>query len=137
VHTPHPEQYLALRKYGRAFEQVAGMGWMGDFYGSDGSTWQNLPGLVISSNWLPTLGVLPILGRNFVDEEETAGRDIVVILSYGCWRTRFHADRRVIGRQIYVNRREVLAPLVLETYTQAGNLRSGSAKCNRRQSPTI
>jgi predicted permease len=147
VHTPHPAQYLAIQKYGRSFEQVAGLGWVDDFYGSDQSALQNLPGLVVTASWLPTLGVQPFLGRNFLEDEQMSGRDAVVILSYGCWRNRFHADPGVIGSQITVNRRsvtivgvvpqslgpyytdaEMFSPLVLENYVQSGNVRAGAVR---------
>ena len=148
THTPLPGQYLALRNYSQAFEQVAGSGWVDNFYGSDESGWQNLMGLLVSSNWLPTLGVQPLLGRNFRDDEQVAGQDSVVILSFSCWRTRFHGDPAIVGKQIVLNRRpvtivgvmpqslaayneniEVYAPLVLESYANNGTLRvAGTAR---------
>ena len=146
LHTPLPNQYSALQKYSQSFERIAGVGWIDNFYGGDESSWQNLPGLLVSSNWLPTLGIQPLLGRNFRDEEQTAGRDAVVILSYSCWRTRFHGDRDIIGQQIVLNRRpatvvgilpqslaayteevEILAPLVMESYVNNGKLRVAGA----------
>jgi len=146
-HTPLPGEYLALRKDSQSFDQIAGNGWADLFYGDDDSTWQNLPALLITQNWLPTLGIQPILGRNFLDEEQTAGRDAVVILSYRCWRTRFHGDPSMIGKQIQLNRRnvsvvgvlpqslepyypyvEIFAPLVLSNYAREGKLRAGTAR---------
>src|SRR5580692_1698375 len=113
LHTPSPTEYLALRKDSVAFEQVAGIGWSDFFYSGDNSDSQNLLGLLASPNWLVTLGVQPLLGRNFFDEEQVAGRDTVVILSYGCWRTRFHGDPRMVGKQIVLNRRAVTVVGVL------------------------
>src|SRR5262249_32679568 len=69
THTPTPEEYLALRKDTTAFDQVAASGFDNFFYGSDESSWQNLRGLRVTSNWLSTIGVQPSLGRNFLDEE--------------------------------------------------------------------
>ena len=148
LHSPVPGQYLALRKNNRVFEQVSAVGWVDRFYGNEESSWQKLSGLAVTANWTRTLGVQPFLGRDFLDEEQTAGRDSVVILSYGCWKTRFHADRQIIGRQIYMSRRrvtvvgvlprslgryydevEVLTPLVLASYETDGDLRvEGSAR---------
>src|SRR5213082_1754161 len=88
THTPLPNQYLALRKHSQAFEQVAESGWADNFYGSGESGWQNLMGLLVSANWLPTLGIQPLMGRNFREDEQIAGQDSVVILSFSCWRTR-------------------------------------------------
>src|SRR5712664_3676357 len=44
LHTPSPAEYLALRKNSESFEQIAGTGWADYFYGSDESSWRNLPG---------------------------------------------------------------------------------------------
>jgi putative ABC transport system permease protein len=144
AHTPSPPEFLALQKNSTAFEQVTAAGWADFFYGTDQSTWQNLSAFLVTANWLPTLGIQPILGRNFFNEEQIPGHDAVVILSYDCWRNRFHGDPNIIGRQIAVNRRTVtiigvlpqslgpyyeeidmFAPLVLESYVKDGNLRAG------------
>src|SRR5712671_6328211 len=147
LHTPSPSEYSALRSTSQSFERVAGSGWM-DFYFENGtSAGESLAGFLITSNWLPTLGIQPILGRNFLDEEQTAGRDAVVILSYGCWRTRFHADRHIVGKQLALNRRsvtivgvlpqslgpyyedtDVFAPLVLDSYRENGSARAGMVR---------
>ena len=144
LHTPSPAEYSALQKTSASFENISGMGWADHFYGADESTWQTLPGLLVSPNWLPTLGIQPFLGRNFLEQEQSAGQDAVVMLPYGCWRTRFHADPRIIGKQISVNRRvvtvvgvlppslgpyyedaELFAPLVLNAYVNNGILGAG------------
>ena len=122
LHTPFPAQYVALQKYSHVFEQVVGIGWVDNFYGDDQSGWQNLQGLVVSPNWLTMLGVRPLLGRDFVDDEETPGRDAVVMLSYSCWRNRFHRDARVVGQKIVLNRSPVtivgVLPRSIEAYDE-------------------
>ena len=142
LHTPLPAQFLALRKFSQSFQQVAGIGWVDNFYGSDDAGWQTLPGVVVTSNLLGTLGIQPVLGRNFLDEEQTPGHDDVALLSYGCWRTRFQADPSIVGKRILLNRRpvsvigvlpqslgtlygdvEVFAPLVLDSYLNLAKLR--------------
>jgi len=146
-HTPSPTQYAALRKTSSSFENISGMGGADYFCGSDESNWQTLSGLVVSPNWFPTLGIQPFLGRNFLEEEQTAGQDAVVMLAYGYWRTQFHADPHIIGKQIILNRRavtvvgvlpqslgpydedaEIFAPLVLSAYANNGVLRAGTVR---------
>jgi putative ABC transport system permease protein len=46
------------------------------------------------------LQVSPILGRIFTDEEDQPGRDGVIILSYGIWRSRFGGDPKIIGQTL-------------------------------------
>jgi len=142
LHSPLPKQYLALRQNSQTFESIAAAGWTDNFYGSDESKYQDLSGQAVTATWLPTLNVQLLLGRNFLEEEQTRGRDAVVILSYGCWRSRFHADQQILGKQIYLNRRrvmivgvlprslgfysddaELLTPLVMESYETNGVLR--------------
>ena len=84
IHTPSATEYLALRKYAQSFDEITGLGWADYFYGSDQSGWQNISGYRITTNWLTALGVQPYLGRNFVEEEQEAGRDNVAILSFNC-----------------------------------------------------
>jgi len=52
---------------------------------------------------LPTLGVRPLLGRNFTAEEDRPHGPPAVIISYGLWRSRFAADPNVAGKQIPID----------------------------------
>jgi putative ABC transport system permease protein len=53
-----------------------------------------------TSEMFAVLGVPPRLGRAFTREEETAGRDAVVLLAYDFWRAAFAADPGVVGRTV-------------------------------------
>jgi putative ABC transport system permease protein len=57
----------------------------------------------ISANLFPMLGVQPQIGRGFLEEEDTLGRDQVVLLSDSLWRGRFHGDPAVLGRKVVLN----------------------------------
>ncbi len=72
---------------------------------------QKLATLAVSSNFFKTLGVQPALGRDFLREEEPAGKSGEVILTDRLWRTRFSADPSIIGKGIHLNG---------ETYTVIG-----------------
>ncbi|PWT85099.1 MAG: hypothetical protein C5B58_03620 [Acidobacteria bacterium] len=52
----------------------------------------------LTSNYFDVLGVRPILGRNFLSEEEE-GADVALITE-NFWRKRLGGDRNVIGRGI-------------------------------------
>ena len=56
--------------------------------------------LRISSDFFDTLGVLPVLGRSFTEEEMTYQTDGVVILTEEYWRQKFNSDPGVLGRTI-------------------------------------
>jgi len=51
---------------------------------------------------LPTLGLQPVLGRNFTREEDQPHGPPAVILSYGFWQRRFGGRADVIGRSLQV-----------------------------------
>jgi putative ABC transport system permease protein len=56
-----------------------------------------------SANFLELLGVRPALGRWFLPEEDQPDRGHAVILTDLLWRTRFNADRDVVGRSIMLD----------------------------------
>jgi predicted permease len=63
----------------------------------------SIPGADVPHNLFALFGVEPILGRTFRAEEEQEGNDRVVILSESLWRSRFHADRSLLGKSILVD----------------------------------
>jgi predicted permease len=60
-----------------------------------------LNGNSVTANYFQTLGVNPILGRNFREEEEQHAD--VALIGESFWRSRLNADPSVIGRNITVN----------------------------------
>lgn len=58
------------------------------------------------------------LGRSFIEEEGTVGRDRVVILTYRVWQDRLGGDPAIVGRQIRLDD---------ELYTVVGVLGEGPA----------
>jgi putative ABC transport system permease protein len=59
---------------------------------------QQIGNVESSTNLLSTLGVLPMLGRNFLPEEAENGKSHVVLLSYGIWYQAFSADRQILEK---------------------------------------
>ena len=57
----------------------------------------------ITASLLPTLGVQPLLGRNFTAEEDRPGGAAAVMLSHALWQRRYGADRSIIGKPIQVD----------------------------------
>ena len=61
-------------------------------------------GMLVSSDFFPTMGVAPELGRAFrPDEDQVPGRDAVVMLGHELWAQEFGADRSVLGRRVRLN----------------------------------
>jgi len=57
----------------------------------------------VSSDFFPLLGVQPLLGRNFLPEEDRAGGPRVVLIGHGLWQRRFGADPRLVGKTIWLS----------------------------------
>ncbi len=70
---------------------------------------QNAPERVlsfqVSSSFLPMFGIEPRLGRFFSQDETQAGKDNVVIISYGLWQRRFAGATDVLGKSILLDQR--------------------------------
>jgi predicted permease len=60
-------------------------------------------GAMASSNLFSTMGIQPILGRNFSDAEERAKQPVAVI-SESLWRRKFAADPAIAGKQIRIDK---------------------------------
>jgi predicted permease len=60
-------------------------------------------GLTISTGLLSMLGVLPSLGRNFVEGEGRPDGQRVVLISNRFWRSRFGGTPDALGREVFLN----------------------------------
>jgi hypothetical protein len=65
-----------------------------------GSTAEPVPAARVSDGFFHTLGVQPMLGRDFRPGEDMPGGAKIVTLSYGTWMTRFGGRRDVIGEAV-------------------------------------
>ncbi len=53
-----------------------------------------------TTNFFSTLGVKPVLGRDFIDGDQQYDSPRVAMLTYALWRSEFGGDPMVIGRTI-------------------------------------
>ena len=60
-------------------------------------------GVLVTTNFFQTLGVQPVLGRDFTDAE---GNENSAIISYSLWQRQFGGDTSVIGRKVNLGTRE-------------------------------
>ena len=61
---------------------------------------EEISGGLASANLFDVLGIVPQLGRTFLPQEDTPGKDHVVMLTDSFWRDRFHGDPTIVGRSI-------------------------------------
>ncbi|HUK16068.1 MAG TPA: ADOP family duplicated permease [Bryobacteraceae bacterium] len=57
----------------------------------------------VEANFLGTLGIVPLLGRDFRPEDDQPGAPRVGLLGYGFWRSRFGGDTRAVGKTIDID----------------------------------
>jgi putative ABC transport system permease protein len=99
--------FMDWRHTARSFQSLAG-------YGGDAFTLETggEPKLVlatqVTSNFFATLGVKPVLGRDFLDGEDLPTGELhVAILSDAFWRSDFHANPNVIGSSMRLDGKPV------------------------------
>jgi putative ABC transport system permease protein len=92
----------------------------------------------VESTFLQTLGVRPLLGRDFTPEDDRPNSSPAALISYGLWQSRFAADPGIAGKTLSLDgktatiagvlpasfelptlaRADVLVPLRLDPATQ-------------------
>ena len=91
--------YLDMAAYTDIFAATTAVGIDGVVYqGSEGPRTAMVE--YTSASYLSVLGLRPSRGRWFDAREDTRGAEIVAVLGYKAWQTRFGSDPSVIGRTI-------------------------------------
>jgi predicted permease len=73
---------------------------------------------VVSANFFRVLGVIPLYGRTFMDEDDRPNARPVLILSYNFWQKAFGGDRNVVGQKYSMNDKEHVVVGVLPPIPQ-------------------
>ena len=58
----------------------------------------------LTGGLLPALGVAPLMGRYFTQQEDDQ-HEQVAVLSYSTWQDRFHGDAGILGQKILLDRK--------------------------------
>jgi macrolide transport system ATP-binding/permease protein len=91
--------YLDWRTQNQVFESLAGYSQNGVILKDRGIS-EALPSAVASDNFFQTLGINPILGRDFRPGEDLAAAPRTVLLSYGFWQKHFGGSHDVLGETL-------------------------------------
>ena len=95
-------EWKRLQDYGKPFEYMAAYTSAG-YNLTTGTGAEHLRGAPVSSRYFSVLGIQPALGRDFTEEDGSAGGQRVAIISYSLWSRRFGADPSQIGQKILLN----------------------------------
>ena len=95
------QRYTELQGAARSFSSVAASAFDTFTLTGAGEATQ-LNGLRVSASFFPTLGVRPLLGRNFTAAEDVPNGPGVCILSHEAWQSQF-GGREMLGQTIQLN----------------------------------
>jgi putative ABC transport system permease protein len=87
------------REQSQSFEQFASI-IFDDFTLTGGDRPEQLSGYRVSAGFFNALGVTPLLGRTFQPNEDTLGREQVVVLKHSLWARLFASDPKILGQTI-------------------------------------
>ncbi|HEX9730032.1 MAG TPA: ABC transporter permease [Gemmatimonadales bacterium] len=69
----------------------------------DGGEPVRLASLAVSHEYLPMVGIAPIIGRAFAREDDVPGAQPVALIGEELWERRFERDPSIVGRTIILN----------------------------------
>jgi putative ABC transport system permease protein len=99
--TPAPGNYTEWRLRNRSFTDLAATQGVNAILTGEAAPEQVL-GRAVTANFFAVLGVQPLLGRSFTEEEDRTGAPVAVV-SFALWQRRYGGDASVIGRKILMN----------------------------------
>lgn len=98
--------YLDFRQFQtdtKTFSGLAAFSQTATTLGDDGRAAVRASAAYVSANAFQVLGERPVLGRDFVPQDDLPGAPGVVILSSRIWTARYNADPAVVGRRVRVD----------------------------------
>jgi putative ABC transport system permease protein len=91
--------YRQFLERARSFDTIAVFkAWQPTMTGADEP--ERFEGQRVSAGYFQTLGVSPIVGRDFLPSDDRFRGPNVIVLSDALWRRRFAGDRTIVGREI-------------------------------------
>jgi predicted permease len=100
-HMPTPAEWIEWRRLNMVFEDLATTQPVDPTLSGDGEP-EQIPARKVTWTFWHVLGVRPMLGRVFTEDEDNKGVRLVVI-SHGLWQRRFGGAADIIGRKISLN----------------------------------
>ncbi len=94
-----PADFLDWQAQSQSFENLA-IYTFGTVSFKDSDHPEEIPSARVSPNFFQTLGVQPLMGRSFSEEEGTVSGADALMLSYQTWQRRFNSDPAIIGQVI-------------------------------------
>jgi macrolide transport system ATP-binding/permease protein len=94
--------YQDWKRSNLPFKSIEAWGWASYLLSSPETT-EPVRGARVSDGFFRTLGVTPILGRDFIPGEDKPGSPHTLLITFGAWQRRFGTDPSIVGRQLVLN----------------------------------
>jgi putative ABC transport system permease protein len=94
--------YIDWRERTRAFERIGLFRYRGFTLTADDQA-ERVSSVDVSPALFQALGVPPLIGQAFSDDDERPGHERQVLLSYATWQRRFGGDPAVVGRTMQLD----------------------------------
>ena len=109
AHSLEHEEFLMGRFYAdwqdnqKPFSALAGQGTMAHNCDLVENNPEQLNCISFQEGFLPLLGISPVLGRNFLPEEDRPHGPPAVMITYGLWKSHYGGDSHILERTINVD----------------------------------
>lgn len=110
--TSYPD-FLDWRTESHSFESMAAMYFLSFTLTGTGSP-EHVKATGISAAGFRTWGVKPILGRDFIDDDDRPDANRVAVLSYTFWQHKFGGDPTIAGKHLTLDDRQYTIVGVLQ-----------------------
>jgi putative ABC transport system permease protein len=95
--------FVELRPQQQSFERLAAYLNGSTVNVTSDSKPQRYTGAYVTEEFLPSLGVSPILGRAFNADDNAPGAEKVALIGYGIWQRDFGGASTVVGKNVRIN----------------------------------
>jgi putative ABC transport system permease protein len=99
-----PANFLDWQKSTRSFEKVAAVWDVRQNFTGSGDPIE-VHAQFVTAGFFPTLGVQPLIGRWFTEDEDRSGANLVAVMSHKLWQDRFGGNTSVLGQQVTISGR--------------------------------
>jgi putative ABC transport system permease protein len=100
------QQWLEWQKEAKSFADISGYYWQFNFLiRNDGS--QSIQGMAVSRDYLKLMGLRPVVGRGFAEQDFAQGPVKAILLGYEFWQRTFNGDPQIIGKTVRISRWDV------------------------------
>ena len=113
--TPAPANFFDWKNQNRSFEDMAATATRSFNLTGDGEP-ERVAAHAVTANFFPLIGVQPLLGRAFSEEEDRPGSNRVALLSHQLWKSRYGGANDIVDKNIQLNG---------EAYTVVGVMPAG------------